>query len=155
MFRAVFWVIRDDGGSTHLWNVSRQSIYTAVQPRRQLWTSYSLLLFTSMGWDSVPWLRSPTGLLFFPRTVHECEVKVEWFWQRKTEELWDIVYISATLCGTKPIWVDPGVNTGFRGERSATNRLNHGTDHLEVFSASISRAIWAWSDQGRWNGQSM
>jgi hypothetical protein len=31
----------DDGGSTHLWNVGRQSFYTAVQPRRQLWTSYS------------------------------------------------------------------------------------------------------------------
>jgi hypothetical protein len=27
-----------DGGSTHLWNVGRQSFYTAVQPRRQLWT---------------------------------------------------------------------------------------------------------------------
>jgi hypothetical protein len=32
--------IPDDGGSTYLWNVGRQSIYTAVQPRRQLWTSY-------------------------------------------------------------------------------------------------------------------
>jgi hypothetical protein len=31
----------DDGGSTHLWNVGRQSFYTAVQLRRQLWTSYS------------------------------------------------------------------------------------------------------------------
>jgi hypothetical protein len=31
--------IPDDGGSTHLWNVGRQSFYTAVQPRRQLWTS--------------------------------------------------------------------------------------------------------------------
>jgi hypothetical protein len=46
MFRAVFWVvlpwlIPDDGGSMHLWNVGRQSFYTAVQPRRQLWTSYS------------------------------------------------------------------------------------------------------------------
>jgi hypothetical protein len=30
-----------DRCSTHLWNVGRQSIYTAVQPRRQLWTSYS------------------------------------------------------------------------------------------------------------------
>jgi hypothetical protein len=29
----------DDGGSTHLWNVGRQSFYTAVCPRRQLWTS--------------------------------------------------------------------------------------------------------------------
>jgi hypothetical protein len=28
----------DDVGSTHLWNVGRQSFYTAVQPRRQLWT---------------------------------------------------------------------------------------------------------------------
>jgi hypothetical protein len=47
MFRAVFWVvlpckmIPDDGGSTHLWKVGRQSFYTALQPRRQLWTSYS------------------------------------------------------------------------------------------------------------------
>jgi hypothetical protein len=64
MFRVVFWdiycrvkwlstdvsevrtapIIRDewvcgDGGSTHLWNVGRQSFYTAVYPRRQLWTS--------------------------------------------------------------------------------------------------------------------
>jgi hypothetical protein len=31
-------LIRDDGGSTHLWNVGRQSIYTAVYPRRQFWT---------------------------------------------------------------------------------------------------------------------
>jgi hypothetical protein len=34
-------LIPDDGGSTHLWNVVRQSFYTAVYPRRQLWTSYS------------------------------------------------------------------------------------------------------------------
>jgi hypothetical protein len=33
-------LIPDDGGSTHLWNVGRQSFYTAVYPRRQLWTSY-------------------------------------------------------------------------------------------------------------------
>jgi hypothetical protein len=32
--------IPDDGGSTHLWNVGRQSFYTAVHPRRQIWTSY-------------------------------------------------------------------------------------------------------------------
>jgi hypothetical protein len=34
-------LIPDDGGSTHLWNVGRQSFYTAVYPRRQPWTSYS------------------------------------------------------------------------------------------------------------------
>jgi hypothetical protein len=30
-------LIPDDGGSTHLWNVGRQSFYTAVHPRRQTW----------------------------------------------------------------------------------------------------------------------
>jgi hypothetical protein len=51
-FRIVFWDVlpckmivdrrfMDDGGSTHLWNVGRQSFYTAVHPRRQFWTSYS------------------------------------------------------------------------------------------------------------------
>jgi hypothetical protein len=39
-------LIPDDGGSTHLWNVGRQSIYTAVYPRRQLWTSTSWLVST-------------------------------------------------------------------------------------------------------------
>jgi hypothetical protein len=34
-------IFRDDGGSTHLWNVGRQLFYTAVHPRRQFWTSYS------------------------------------------------------------------------------------------------------------------
>jgi hypothetical protein len=34
-------IIPDDGGSTYLWNVGRQSFYTAVHPRRQFWTSYS------------------------------------------------------------------------------------------------------------------
>jgi hypothetical protein len=31
----------DDGGSTYLWNVGRQLFYTALHPRRQIWTSYS------------------------------------------------------------------------------------------------------------------
>jgi hypothetical protein len=31
--------LHHQGGSTHLWNVGRQSFYTAVYPRRQLWTS--------------------------------------------------------------------------------------------------------------------
>jgi hypothetical protein len=31
----------DDGGSTYLWNVGRQLFYTAVHPRRQIWTLYS------------------------------------------------------------------------------------------------------------------
>jgi hypothetical protein len=53
MFRIIFWdilpckmiVIPDDGGSTHLWNVVRQSFYTAVYPRRQFWAKYDGLVF--------------------------------------------------------------------------------------------------------------
>jgi hypothetical protein len=47
MFRVVFWLIPDDGGSTHLWNVGRQSFYTAVYPRRQLWTFLIYCAFQS------------------------------------------------------------------------------------------------------------
>jgi hypothetical protein len=31
----------DAGGNTYLWNVGRQLFYTAVHPRKQIWTSYS------------------------------------------------------------------------------------------------------------------
>jgi hypothetical protein len=34
-------LIPDGGGSMHLWNVGWHSFYTAVYPRRQLWTSRS------------------------------------------------------------------------------------------------------------------
>jgi hypothetical protein len=34
---------------------------------------------------------------------------------------------NATLSTTNPTWTDPGSNPGFRVERPATNRLNHGT----------------------------
>jgi hypothetical protein len=49
-FRFVFWVVLPckitvdrslRGGSSYLWNVCRQLFYTAVYPRRQIWTSYS------------------------------------------------------------------------------------------------------------------
>jgi hypothetical protein len=44
-FRFVFWDQGDDNvGSTYLWNVGRQLFYTAVHPRRQIWTS--LLLYS-------------------------------------------------------------------------------------------------------------
>jgi hypothetical protein len=37
---------------------------------------------------------------------------------------------SATLSTTNPTWIDPGSNPGLRGERSATNRLSHGTANI-------------------------
>jgi hypothetical protein len=36
----------DDGGSTHLWNVGRQSFYRAVHPRRQFWTTVQIALYS-------------------------------------------------------------------------------------------------------------
>jgi hypothetical protein len=36
----------DDGGSTHLWNVGRQLFYTAVYPRRQFWTTETMVVVT-------------------------------------------------------------------------------------------------------------
>jgi hypothetical protein len=42
---------RDDGGSTYLWNVGRQLLYTAVHPRRQFWTLLQQ-----------PWLKGATRL---------------------------------------------------------------------------------------------
>jgi hypothetical protein len=44
---------------------------------------------------------------------------------------------SATLSITNPTWTDPGSNPSLRGERSATNRLSHGTD----FNMSHSDAV--------------
>jgi hypothetical protein len=34
---------------------------------------------------------------------------------------------SATLSITNPTWTDPGSNPALRGERTATNRVSHGT----------------------------
>jgi hypothetical protein len=39
---------------------------------------------------------------------------------------------SATLSATNPTWIDPGPNPGLRGERPATNDLNHGTASVHL-----------------------
>jgi hypothetical protein len=46
---------------------------------------------------------------------------------------------SATLSTTNPTSTDPGSNPGLRGERLATNRLNHGT----ATSCSYQTDKWA------------
>jgi hypothetical protein len=48
-----------------------------------------------------------------------------WRTRRKT-------YPSATLSTTNPTWNDPGANPGLRGQRPATNNLNHGTAFMET-----------------------
>jgi hypothetical protein len=45
----------DYGGSTYLWNVGRQLFYTAVHPRRQIWTSPSVCVF--------PWRSEKPGFI--------------------------------------------------------------------------------------------
>jgi hypothetical protein len=67
-------IIPDDGGSTHLWNVGRQSFYTAVYPRRQLWTTYSppweLEISQTYGkWDADTVTRSTHALPIIPTTI--------------------------------------------------------------------------------------
>jgi hypothetical protein len=49
----------DDGCSTYLWNVGRQSFYMAVHPRRQFWTSYFTVVYS--GTSS---LRFPASAIF-------------------------------------------------------------------------------------------
>jgi hypothetical protein len=44
---------------------------------------------------------------------------------------------SATLCTTNPTWTDPGLNPGLRGDRSATNRLSHGTAYYVALTEVI------------------
>jgi hypothetical protein len=39
---------------------------------------------------------------------------------------------SDTLSTTNPTWIDPGVNSGLRGERTATNRMSHATADKNV-----------------------
>jgi hypothetical protein len=57
-------------------------------------------------------------------------------------------WLSATLSTTNPTWTDPGSNPGLSDERTATNRLSHGTVlHMccSAFGISIyylGRDIW-------------
>jgi hypothetical protein len=52
---------------------------------------------------------------------------------------------SATLSNTNPIWIDPGANPGFRGERPATNDLSHGTA-LALCTAPTDNTTWCQDD---------
>jgi hypothetical protein len=48
---------------------------------------------------------------------------------------------SATSSTTNPTWTDPGANPGLRGERPATNDLNHDTALLRSCRIGSSRAM--------------
>jgi hypothetical protein len=43
---------------------------------------------------------------------------------------------TATSSNTNPTWNASSANLGLRDERQLTNRLNHGTAWIQIFSAS-------------------
>jgi hypothetical protein len=53
----------------------------------------------------------------------------------ESEELEEKNSPSVTLSTTNPTWIDLAANPGLRGERTATNRLSHGTAF--ILSTSI------------------
>jgi hypothetical protein len=70
---------------------------------------------------------------------------------------------SATLSTTNPTWLDPGLNSGCRGGKPATNRLSYGAaftfikykykilitsvDSQTIMSAETYPAKWQWLDE--------
>jgi hypothetical protein len=59
----------------------------------------------------------------------------------KPEVLRRKTFPSATLSTTNPTWTDPGLNPGLRGERSATDRLSHGTANIIPKSSTDKRYV--------------
>jgi hypothetical protein len=60
------------------------------------------------------------------------------------ERRWNDIYrgrrkncTSATLSTINPTWIDLGANPGICGERSATNRLSHGTAHIMGYAQRL------------------
>jgi hypothetical protein len=71
-----------------------------------------------------------------PGGVWTWRVMEEWYWRGKPKHC-----SSATLSTTNHTWTCPGVNSGLCCERSATNRLIHGT-------AGTYNYYWALKGQG-------
>jgi hypothetical protein len=67
--RAASIIIPDDGGSSNLWNVDRQLIYTELHPRRQFWIIMNLLLNFILSCSYVAYLASST-IYYFRRFVN-------------------------------------------------------------------------------------
>jgi hypothetical protein len=152
MFRIVFW---DDGGSTRLWNVGRQLFYTAVHPRRQLWTlrtkfacrklnTVSLMdTFTPVvivladGVRLCLWTAITNGPVVHPSdNIRICWNPGGMILTAKNRRTRAKTCPSDTLSTINATWTDPGL----RGERPATDRLSHGTalQHMLLFPSGLS-----------------
>jgi hypothetical protein len=77
--------------------------------------------------DYVSKLRTPTGLLFITQVIHEHGKPCRNFIDRENRITRWKTCPSATSSNTNPTWTDLGANSGLRNERSAINRIGHGT----------------------------
>jgi hypothetical protein len=81
----------------------------------------------SMGWDYVSELLSLTDILFIAQMIYGYR-ELRWNdTDRGKPKTRRKTCLSATLSTTNPTRIDPVVNLGLRGERSATNRVSRGT----------------------------
>jgi hypothetical protein len=115
-----------DGGCTSLLKVGRQLFYTAVHPRRQIWTR--ILLFSCRR-DEITSLNfgHQYAYCLSPRlhmSVESHGVMTLTGRNRRTRRK---ACPSATLSIIYPAWTDPGANRVLRGERPETNSLSNGT----------------------------
>jgi hypothetical protein len=139
-------------GCSGVLNNCRPLFYTAVHPRRQIWTSYSPpweleishqslcatlnMFLISMRWDYVSELWPPTGLLFAPHTIYEYgELRWNDIDRRdpKNSEK-TLSQCHSVHHKSKLDW--PGYAPGC--ERSANNRLSHGTALFKTNSTKQS-----------------
>jgi hypothetical protein len=68
-----------------------------------------------------------TDILFIPQMIYEYGERRWNDIDRGNRRTRRKACPSATLSTTNPTWIDPGANSGLRGERPASNRLSHGT----------------------------
>jgi hypothetical protein len=63
---------------------------------------------------------------------------VGWFWQRKPEVFGEKRALVPLRSAQNSIW--PGIDSAFRGQGPATNRLNHGMGHEYGYETTVYRS---------------
>jgi hypothetical protein len=81
----------------------------------------------SMGWDCVSELQPLPKILLNPWWWYELESDGGMILTRKNRGTRRRTCPSAALSTMNPTWIDPGANSGLRGERPGSNHLSHVT----------------------------
>jgi hypothetical protein len=85
------------------------------------------------------WTAATNGPIFHPPDdIWIWKATVEWYWQGKTEELGE--NLSQCHFAHLKSHIDLGANLGFRGERTPTNRLSHGTAYTRFKKMCFCRS---------------